>query len=205
MICQSNQRLIIFWFRKRYIQRFIKKAISDRANSYKKFFFDLVCGLEICDCVWCAEVRIYKRKQESKKKERKHALDQEKRFFSFISWSLSRSRACFLSFFFSWSLSWSKMCSLVFLLLFINSHLSAVIAYPRHAPCITDSLWLTFSNTGWCKNVAVIFAWFFTSFGNFLISPLNCAIFWDFRLNVQVLFTLYFWSNFFLFHKLNKM
>ena len=50
-----------------------------------------------------SEVGIYKRKQESKKKEGKHALnqenDQEKRkFFLFFSWSLSWSRLCFLSF-----------------------------------------------------------------------------------------------------------
>ena len=42
--------------------------------------------------------------QENKKKERKQELDQEsdqekKKVFSFFSWSLSWSRACFLSFF----------------------------------------------------------------------------------------------------------
>ena len=58
---------------------------------------------------------------KKKEKKRNHVLEQEtdqekKKVFFFFSWSLSWSRACFLSsfFLFSWSLSWSKACFLVF-------------------------------------------------------------------------------------------
>ena len=68
-------------------------------------------------------VRIYSRKQESKKRERKHALNQEtdqesvkKKVFFFLSWLLSWSSACFLSFFLNryhfFIFSWSCSCFL---------------------------------------------------------------------------------------------
>ena len=56
------------------------------------------------------EVRIYKRKQESKKKRKKDFI-----FFlgRFLGWE---QRVFFLVFFFSWSLSWSRDCFLSFFL-----------------------------------------------------------------------------------------
>ena len=73
--------------------------------------------------------------QEEKKE---NNLSTKKKIFFLFSWSVSWSRACFLSFFLdryrffflSWSLSWSKTCFLVFLVscfLFINSHLRNMI------------------------------------------------------------------------------
>ena len=113
----------------------------------------VVCKFHELDHKLRPDVGIYKRKQEIKKE---NALSTKKIIkiffifswslsgsracflsffldhyrFLFFSWSLSGSRACFLSFFyFSWSFSWSKACFLVFLLscvLFINSHLRLV-------------------------------------------------------------------------------
>ena len=70
-----------------------------------------------------AEVRIYNRRQESKRKtERKHALERERNqerkvFFSvFLDRLLGRERVFFIFFLFSWSISWSSFCFLVFLI-----------------------------------------------------------------------------------------
>ena len=74
------------------------------------------------------EVRIYERKQESKRKKENTLSTKKptKKKKDFFSWLLYWSRACFLSFFlieivfsfffsfFLWSLSWSKACFLVF-------------------------------------------------------------------------------------------
>ena len=55
-----------------------------------------------------------------RKKERKHALDQENNFFSsFLGHFLDRDHVFFLIFFFTWSLSWTISCFLVFLLSFV--------------------------------------------------------------------------------------
>ena len=75
-----------------------------------------------------SEVRIYKRKQESKKKRKKVFvfLGRERVFFLFFldRYCLFLIVFLFLSFFFfiSWSLSWSKACFLNVLISFINSH-----------------------------------------------------------------------------------
>ena len=71
---------------------------------------------------------IYKRhKKVRKKKENTLSTREPIKKKDFFSWSLSWSRACFLSFFldrsrffyFSWSLSWSRACFLSFLSFFL--------------------------------------------------------------------------------------
>ena len=73
------------------------------------WMFGLLVGLSVSR----SEVGIYKRKQESKKTS-KQELDQE----SDQENKKTRTRPR------SWSLSWSSSCFLVFLLSFMNSHLS---------------------------------------------------------------------------------
>ena len=92
-------------------------ATISSLNRGKKCFYrqggrEEVRVINICNDFHCLnpEVRNFKRRQESKKKERKHALDQEsdqeRVFFLFLLTVIvvsfiSRSKACFLFLFYS--------------------------------------------------------------------------------------------------------
>ena len=117
---------------RRSLQNFAGCSLhAQRGKLYVFFTINCILQYSAVNDFTCIEVRIYKRKQESKKKRKKvflfflgRFLGREHVFFLTVivfSWSLYWSRACFLFFLFFIDAFLVKSLFLTFLFSFINS------------------------------------------------------------------------------------